>query len=91
MSFWVWMRIASSTRSTPMPVISPVSSACFQDMPTKLMAPRLYTSSGCATSIAPMRLGRSVRSPSRSWMLGMIRSTVCTLGLLCPRTRPKTS
>ena len=41
MSFWVEMRIASSTRSTPMPVISPVSSACRQDSPTKEIAARL--------------------------------------------------
>jgi hypothetical protein len=34
-------RIASSMRSTPSAVISVVSSACFQDTGTKLMAARL--------------------------------------------------
>ena len=38
---WVWMRTASSMRSTPMQVMSPVSSGCLKESPTKLIAPRL--------------------------------------------------
>ncbi len=41
------MRIASSIRNTPSPVVFAVSSAWQNDSATKLMAPRLYTSSGC--------------------------------------------
>ena len=41
MSLLVEMRIASSIRSTPIPVISPVSSACRQDSPTNEIAARL--------------------------------------------------
>ena len=50
----------------PIPVMSPVSSGCLKESPTKLIAPRLYTSSGCATSSTPIRLERSRKSPSRS-------------------------
>ena len=40
------MRIASNMRSTPNPVRFAVNSACEKLNATKLMAPRLYTSSG---------------------------------------------
>ena len=57
------MRIASSMRSTPRPVMLAVSSAWLKLRATNEMAPRLYTSSGCTYSSALTSDGRSARSP----------------------------
>jgi hypothetical protein len=84
------IRMASSTRSTPMPLTSAVSSACCHDSGTKEIAARLYTSSGCTLSTADTRLPWSIRSPSTK-----DRSDISLLmrdfrGFACPRISPHT-
>ena len=61
--------------STPLPVTSLVSVACSQEYATKLMAPRLYTSSGCEVCSARNTLERSVRSPARTLTSGTVSAT----------------
>ena len=68
-----------------------VSSACENDNATKLIAPRLYTSSGCAISNAATNDGRSARSPGTSSTNGIASTTAAAFGLLCPLTIPNTS
>ena len=84
-------RIASSTRSAPRPVISPVSSGWFHESITKLIAARLYTSSGCTFCMTFISDAWSSRSPSTMWMSGSVRSSIGRLGFAWPRIRPYTS
>jgi hypothetical protein len=88
--FWVppIMRIASSMRRTPSPVVLAVSSACEKLSATNEIAPRLYTSSGWATSSAATNDGRSARSPGTSSMNGISSTSWVALGLFCPFTMP---
>ncbi len=85
------MRIASSMRNTPRPVRFAVNSAWLKLSATKLIAPRLYTSSGCAASNAATSDGRSARSPETSSTYGNSSATCCARGLFCPFTIPNTS
>src|SRR4051794_35766001 len=84
------MRIASSIRSTPTPLISVTNSACCQDIGTKLTAPRLYASSGWIVSIADTRLAWSSRSPSTNRTSDRCLLTHERRGLAWPRMRPHT-
>ena len=85
------MRIASNIRNTPNPVVFAVSSAWENDNATKLIAPRLYTSSGWAISNAATNDGRSARSPGTSSTNGISSTTAAAFGLFCPFTIPNTS
>ncbi len=85
------MRIASNIRNTPNPVVFAVNSACENDNATKQIAPRLYTSSGCAISNAATSDGRSARSPGTSSTNGISSTTAAAFGLFCPFTIPNTS
>ncbi len=68
-----------------------VSSAWLKLIATKLIAPRLYTSSGCDSSSADTSDGRSARSPGTISMNGISSSTAAIRGLLWPLTMPNTS
>ncbi len=68
-----------------------VSSAWENDSATKLIAPRLYTSSGWAISSAATSDGRSARSPGTSSTNGISSTTCVAFGLFCPLTIPYTS
>ena len=85
------MRIASSIRSTPNPVVFAVSSACEKLNATNEIAPRLYTSSGCDNSKAATSDGRSARSPGTNSTNGISSTTCAAFGLFCPLTIPYTS
>ena len=68
-----------------------VSSAWLNDNATKLIAPRLYTSSGWTVLSAATRDGRSARSPGTVSMNGISSSSAAIRGFDCPFTIPYTS
>src|SRR5690606_39546389 len=55
-------RTASNNRITPQVLMSTVETGCVQLLPTKLIAARLYTSSGCISRIAVNREGEIGRA-----------------------------
>ena len=75
------MRIASSIRSTPVPVMFAVSSAWLKLSATNEMAPRLYTSSGWVESSAFTSDGRSARSPGTGSTYGNSSRIIVIRGL----------
>ena len=64
--------MASDMLRTPTPVTLAVRIGCSQEVPTKLWAAKLYTSSGFVFSITRIREERSVISPSTN-------STSCSM------------
>ncbi len=67
-----------------------VNSACENDNATNEIAPRLYTSSGCAICNAATNDGRSARSPGTNSTNGNSACNASTRGLFCPFTIPNT-
>ncbi len=68
-----------------------VSSAWLNDRATKLIAPRLYTSSGWASSSAATSDGRSARSPGTISTKGISSISASARGFDWPFTMPYTS
>ena len=85
------MRIASSIRNTPRPVVFAVNSACEKLKATNEIAPRLYTSSGWDNSNAATSDGRSAKSPGTNSTNGISSTTWAAFGLFWPLTIPYTS
>jgi len=75
------MRMASSIRNTPVPVMLAVSSAWLKLNATNEIAPRLYTSSGWVESSALTSDGRSARSPGTGSMKGNSSRIIVIRGL----------